>query len=183
MFITEINHVIRTQMFVPDIILISDYNKGVITRDLMSYIENLCEKMGIKLIIDPKPSNETAYHNAFAITPNDRECKEMKFLDSPLFKNVIVTHGADGVFILKAEKFNPIGIPAETVEVYNVTGAGDSFVSIFSVCIGLGIDVLQATRIANKCAAYVVTKPGTTAVPPAIFMKAVTSIFTEGEFI
>lgn len=183
LIITELNHVLRTKMFVPDIILISDYNKGVITAGLMSYIEIMCDKMDIKLIIDPKPTNESAYNKAFAITPNHKEHREMHSLSSPLFKNIIITHGADGVFIARAEKFGPVEIPAEAVEVYNVTGAGDSFVAIFSVCIGLGIDVIQATRIANKCAAYVVTKPGTTAVPPAIFLKAVTSIFPEGDYI
>jgi rfaE bifunctional protein kinase chain/domain len=181
--ITEIKHIIRTNAFVPDIILISDYNKGVITYGLMQYIENICDKMNIKLIIDPKPDNELAYSKAFAITPNEKEYRQMNVLQSHKFENIIMTTGSKGVAIMRAEKFGPVEIPAETVEVYNVTGAGDSFVSIFSICIGLGIDVLQATRIANKCAAYVVTKPGTTAVPPSIFMKAVTSIFTEGEFI
>lgn len=182
-FITEINHVIRTKMFVPDIILISDYNKGVITDDLMEYIEFICYKMEIKLIIDPKPENQYVYAQAFAITPNEKEYQKMTIWESSHFKNIIVTRGKDGVSIVQAEKYAPVDIQAEKVEVYNVTGAGDSFVSIFSVCIGLGIDIIQATRIANKCAAYVVTKPGTTAVPPAIFMKAVTSIFTKGEFI
>ena len=149
----------------------------------MQYIEELCEKMEIKLIIDPKPANELSYSKAFAITPNEKEYHQMTVLSTHHFKNIIMTTGSNGVAILRAEKFGPVEIPAEAVEVYNVTGAGDSFVSIFSICIGLGIDVIQATRIANKCSAYVVTKPGTTAVPPAIFLKAVTSIFPEGEYI
>jgi len=177
--VTEIHHVIRTNMFVPDVILVSDYNKGVITGELMVFLEELTDKMDIKLIIDPKPSNQDTYSRAYAITPNQKEYKEMTIWENAAFKNIIVTRGSEGVFVARADKFGPVELPAETVEVYNVTGAGDSFVAIFSTCVGLGIDVIQATRIANKCAAHVVTKPGTTAVPYQIFKQVVRSILPE----
>ena len=98
-------------------------------------------------------------------------------------KNIIVTEGSDGVFVARAETSVPVQIPAEAVEVFNVTGAGDSFVAVFSVCVAMGIDVVQASRIANKCAAYVVTKPGTASVPWTVFKDAVRSIFPQGEYI
>jgi D-beta-D-heptose 7-phosphate kinase/D-beta-D-heptose 1-phosphate adenosyltransferase len=98
------------------------------------------------------------------------------------FENIIVTKGSEGVFVARAEKFGPVELPAEPVEVFNVTGAGDSFVAIFSICVGVGIDVIQASRIANKCAAYVVTKPGTTSVPSEVFKTAVRSIYPKGFF-
>jgi rfaE bifunctional protein kinase chain/domain len=174
--IGEIIYIIGTKMFIPDIILVSDYNKGVITETLMLYLEELSYKKGIKLIIDPKPENKYVYNQAYAITPNSKEFKSMDIWDNASFKNVIVTMGSDGVLIHKAENFNTMQISAEAVEVFNVTGAGDSFVAIFSICVGLGIDVVQSCRIANKCAAYVVTKPGTAVVPPSVFMKMLTSI-------
>lgn len=178
----EINHVIRTKAFVPDIIIVSDYNKGVITGNLMVFIEQLSHSLKSKLIIDPKPSNQHVYNQAYAITPNFKEYEEMTVLENPDFKNIIVTHGSNGVFIPRAENNIPIELDAEAVEVFNVTGAGDSFVAVFSICVGLGIDVIQASRIANKCAAYVVTKPGTASVPEEVFKKAVKSIFPMGFF-
>ena len=180
---TEVNHVIRTQMFIPDVILVSDYNKGVITGNLMVFLEELAHKMDIKLIIDPKPSNQHVYSQAYAITPNYKEYKTMSIWENAYFKNIIVTRGSDGVFVARADKFGPVEIDAEAVEVFNVTGAGDSFVAIFSVCAAMGIDVIQASRIANKCAAYVVTKPGTASVPWVVFKEAVQSIFPKGEYI
>jgi rfaE bifunctional protein kinase chain/domain len=182
--ITELKHNIWTKMFIPNIILISDYNKGVITPGLMYQVQDIATKINAKLIIDPKPSNKECYNSAFAITPNHKEFEQMReIVNSDFFKNIIVTRGSEGVFIPKAEKFGPVSIDAEEVEVYNVTGAGDSFVAIFSICIGMDIDVVQSTRIANKCAAYVVTKPGTTAVPVDIFKKSVRSIIPKETFI
>jgi len=178
---TEIKYVLNQHQVKPDIILISDYNKGMITRDLMSYIEDVADTYDIPLIIDPKPANQYCYKKAFAITPNEKEFRSMTW-ESPLIKHIITTQGSKGVTIARSADFMPTEIPAETVEVYNVTGAGDSFVAIFSACIGLGIDVLQSSRIANKCSAYVVTKPGTSAVPIEIFKKAVLSIFPKGFF-
>lgn len=181
---TELNHVIGTQEFIPDIILISDYNKGFITPQLMYHINDVAERIYAKLIIDPKPSNRECYTKAFAITPNNKEFEQMReIVNNQYFENIIVTHGNQGVSIVKSNGFGMVDLPAEKVEVFNVTGAGDSFVAIFSICIGLGIDVVQASRIANKCAAYVVTKSGTASVPLEVFKNAVKSIFPKGEFI
>jgi D-beta-D-heptose 7-phosphate kinase/D-beta-D-heptose 1-phosphate adenosyltransferase len=180
---TEIGHVVNTQLFKPDIILISDYNKGVITPSLMDMIQDVSEINKAKLIIDPKPSNKQCYSKAFAITPNHKEFEQMKELvDNPHFENIIVTKGPAGVSIIKSDTPGTVSIPAEKAEVFNVSGAGDSFVSIFSISIGMGIDVIQSTRIANKCSSYVVTKPGTIAVPYEIFRNAVLSIFPKGFF-
>lgn len=182
--LVELGHLIYSGRVIPDIILISDYNKGVITRDLMREIEDISFKKNIKIIIDPKPENEQSYGCAYAITPNIKEYHAMKTLESVRYTNIIVTKGSEGVCIFRMEDGgNPIDIPAEKVDVFNVTGAGDSFVSVFSTCVGMGIDVLQSSRIANKCAAHVVTRPGTSSVPIEIFENAVKSIFPKGDFI
>lgn len=177
---SEIKHLFQVLKVLPDIILISDYNKGVITKPVMEDIESYIDlKSGIKdikLIIDPKPENRYAYGKAFAITPNDKEYLQMS-LEAWNIENVIVTHGKNGVFIPKSSRFGGgITIDGNEVEVYNVTGAGDSFVSIFSICIGLGLNVIEASKISNICAAHVVTKPGTSSVPQIIFESAFNQI-------
>lgn len=161
----EINFLIKTQQIKPDIILVSDYNKGVITRDLMSKLE----KINAKLIIDPKPEHQYKYKKCFAITPNEKEYNQMDIWENIGLKNVIVTRGKNGVSIKRVG----VQIPGNEVEVYNATGAGDSFVSVFSICVGLGLNVMTASKVANICAAYVVTKPGTSTVPKDIFKHAV----------
>lgn len=184
--ITEIKHVIETNLFIPNIILVSDYCKGVITFELMQYIIKTADRINAKIIIDPKPQNLLIYKKAFAITPNKQEYDKMKVdlkkIDG--FDYIVVTAGADGVYVMakKSDKKNSIYLPAEPVEVFNVTGAGDSFVAVFSACVGFGMDVVQASRVANKCAAYVVTKPGTSAVPFAIFKNSILSIYPKGYF-
>jgi rfaE bifunctional protein kinase chain/domain len=182
--ITEIKFVVFTRLFKPDIILVSDYNKGVVTLDVMKYITSLCNKIDAKLIIDPKPENQHAYiYGCYAITPNEQEYEKMYDINYSHFDNIIVTKGKEGVTIVKSRDAYIQAIPGESVEVYNVTGAGDSFVSIFSICIGMGIDIIQACRIANKCAAYVVTQPGTTVVPKLVFEQGVESIFPKGDYV
>jgi rfaE bifunctional protein kinase chain/domain len=166
--ISEIAFLKNIKHFHPDIILVSDYCKGVITRDLMK----LLETMPAKLIIDPKPAHQYLYKKCFAMTPNEKEYGQMDIWENEGFENVIVTRGKDGVTVYRP-RTPYINIPGNEVEVYNVTGAGDSFVAVFSICVGLGLNVLEATKVANSCAAYVVTKPGTSCVPYDIFKYAV----------
>lgn len=168
--ITEINHILQVKGMTPDIIVVSDYHKGVISRSLMKFLEGI----PAKLIIDPKPSNCSSYDRGFAITPNEKEYPDIsEQITLTHFDNIIVTRGKDGVRIIRPHRMNYLDIPGKEVEVYNVTGAGDSFVAVFSVCVGVGMSVTQSAAIANECAAYVVTKPGTSTVPPKIFWSAV----------
>jgi len=182
--ISEIRHIMISNCVTPDIILVSDYNKGVVTRELMKELEQISYKSDIKLIIDPKPANYNIYEKAWAITPNEKEFGSMTLRQYDFFDNVIVTLGAKGVKIVKSYNCDKTcRIAGEPVDVFNVTGAGDSFVAVFSTCAALGMDVINSSRIANKCAAYAVTKPGTSSVPLEIFNKAVKSLFPEGEGI
>jgi bifunctional ADP-heptose synthase (sugar kinase/adenylyltransferase) len=63
-------------------------------------------------------------------------------------------------------------IPAEEVHtVYNLSGAGDTVIAMMGVCLSLEINAIQSAKIANACAAYVVTKPDTATVPKELFLK------------
>jgi D-beta-D-heptose 7-phosphate kinase/D-beta-D-heptose 1-phosphate adenosyltransferase len=61
-------------------------------------------------------------------------------------------------------------IDAEEVEVYNVTGAGDTVIAVMATTLSMGRNPLDSAYLANRCASYVVTKPGTSVVPKDIFM-------------
>jgi len=151
-----------------DMIIISDYNKGVITTKIMDQVRSL----DIPFIVDPKPCNINLYKDAYAITPNELEFKQMTNLDLELVLNpkyIIRTMGAKGIDILDGDFECIKTIKANPVEVFNVSGAGDTVISVIAFCIAKGNDIETACHIANECAHYVVTKPDTSVVPKELF--------------
>ena len=154
-----------------DIIIVSDYAKGMVTKGLMNFLKT----QNTNIIVDPKPPSGYLYGNVFMITPNEREWKTMQAMSSYNYwesiKFVLETRGKNGMILHDRVEKQDWPIQSEAVEVYNVSGAGDTVVAIVAVCISMGFHVLQAAIIANKCAGYVVTQPGTTTVPKNIFMN------------
>ena len=155
-----------------DIIIVSDYAKGMINEDLMNYLKTL----NTPIIVDPKPIHGRLYNDVFMITPNKIEYLEMSIMSSYQTGRgvdyILQTAGRDGMFLSDLKKKKNTHIKTTPTDVYNVTGAGDTVIAVISVCIAMGIDVITSAKIANKCASYVVTKPGTTPVPKAVFEKA-----------
>jgi D-beta-D-heptose 7-phosphate kinase/D-beta-D-heptose 1-phosphate adenosyltransferase len=107
------------------------------------------------------------------ITPNEKEFSEIQ-IDYPHgpqdVKYLLITKGKHGMYL---EDFNQSWtIPAEEVHaVYNLSGAGDTVIAMMGVCLSLGLNPIQSAKIANACAAYVVTKPDTATVPKELFLK------------
>jgi len=161
-----------------DIIIVSDYAKGVITEDLMEILR----RTNVKIIVDPKPKNITLYKGIHAITPNKKEFDAMGigitfYSVIGNIKNIIKTLGKDGIVIFEINEDKTITdhyIKSNPVDVYNVSGAGDTVVAILSACISMGYDIVTSSRIANQCAGWAVTQSGTTAVPKEIFNTAIT---------
>jgi len=147
-----------------DLIIISDYAKGAITRTLMELISN----KGKMIIIDPKPSNKIFYKDVFLITPNKKEALEMsncsnvndagEKLKQELSTNVIITQGKQGMTIFNKGIRN---IPTYAKEVYDVTGAGDTVIATIGLALATGADLEQAAILANHAAGIVVAKPRT----------------------
>ena len=153
-----------------DVIIISDYAKGLITEETMNFIKI----SGIPVIVDPKPINKHLYSGVHLITPNYKEAKEMslnggnyedisKELFEELKTNVVITLGSKGMCY--RDSFDEIKTyKAETQEVFDVTGAGDTVISILALCVGAGIDMDIACEIANKAAGIVIAHMGTSVV-------------------
>ena len=144
----------------------------------MAYLHN----MKHKIIVDPKPQNMLMYGAVYMITPNEKECKQMgganDLLMNSLAKYVLETKGQKGMVLYD---FNQAWeITADTVEVYNVSGAGDTVVAVMATCLSMGYSPFESANVANKCAAYVVTQPGTTVVPKDIFMNNLDVYYTNG---
>ena len=156
-----------------DAIVVSDYAKGMITLGLMNHLHTL----GAPIIVDPKPKNFHLYSNVFMITPNENEWEEIIKLTFPEPPNsagyILLTQGSRGMILIDHLDKSEIKIDGDPVEVYNVSGAGDTVVSIMAVCLSMGWNAFDAAFVANKCAAYVVTQAGTSVVPKDKFIKIV----------
>lgn len=152
-----------------DMIVISDYAKGMITHELIEYLK---ENKSGHIIVDPKPEHAWMYNDILMITPNEQEWMSMQLSSRPGLRNVqyvLQTMGKKGMKLMEGHQ--EWFIEAEPVDIYNVSGAGDTVVAVMAVCISMGIDVDKAATIANKCAGYVVTQPGTSVVPSNMFEK------------
>jgi rfaE bifunctional protein kinase chain/domain len=155
-------------------IIFSDYDKGVLQPNLVEFFYSF----DIPVICDIKPQNFSLCHKAYMVTPNLKEFKEIQRSQYKYLLNQIpytlITKGKNG---MELRDFNQsVDIPAEEVHnIYNVSGAGDTVVAIMAVCLSMGLSPIQSAKIANQCAGYVVTQPGTSTVPRDYFQKVLCS--------
>ncbi|MBU2600380.1 D-glycero-beta-D-manno-heptose-7-phosphate kinase [bacterium] len=172
---------IEEQMAEVNIIVISDYGKGVITKNLVEKIVNLSQRDHKKVIVDPKVENYLEYKEITLITPNLKEASEMskiniksledlvaagdKILNDLSCKVAVITRGKEGMSIFEKEK-TAIHIPTIAKEVYDVAGAGDTVVSVMALALALDLDFVNAAILANCAAGIVVGKTGTATVTP-----------------
>lgn len=142
-----------------DIMVVSDYAKGMITKELMDFLRT----QNTKIIVDPKPEHGLYYIDVFMITPNKKEWIEMKVSSQYNLKNVkyiLETKGSKGMSLYDFNQSWNI-VTEDPLDIYNVSGCGDVVISVMAVCLSMGSNAVQAAKIANKCAGYTATKPGT----------------------
>ncbi|WP_281950385.1 D-glycero-beta-D-manno-heptose-7-phosphate kinase [Nitrosophilus kaiyonis] len=168
----KILEILRKKIDDFDLILLSDYAKGVLTYDLTQEIINLAKEK-IPVFVDPKGRDYSKYTGADLITPNkkeaslasgidiidDKSLKEAGFYLKNRFnlKNVIITLSEEGMAIFedKMEK-----IPTAAREVYDVTGAGDTVLAALGFAKACGKNLKEAAYFANLAAGVVVGKVG-----------------------
>ena len=158
-----------------DCIVLSDYAKGIATRELVEELLALINGAGKKLIVDPKPRNMRYFKNVDLITPNHKEASEAagieeedeedllkigKKLLKTLSSNILITRGEKGMSLF--EKTGKIThIPTRAQQVFDVTGAGDTVISVVALALACGASYADAAAIANYAAGIVVGKVGT----------------------
>ncbi len=154
--------------------ILSDYGKGVLTP---AFIRRLIERLkGGVIAVDPKPEHTDAYHGATVITPNLSEAAAMAGMD-PLnedqhvariaaelhrrlgLRYVLITRSERGMTLYDGAESHHI--PTAARDVFDVTGAGDTVIAVFTACLARGDDPLRAARLANCAAGVVVGKVGT----------------------
>jgi D-beta-D-heptose 7-phosphate kinase/D-beta-D-heptose 1-phosphate adenosyltransferase len=170
-------------------VVISDYAKGLLTPSLLATMLIKARESSVPVFVDPKGRDYTRYRGAFALTPNAREAAEASGIDTKSEADVvraaqrlweltscdwvIVTRGAAGVALYKpgeAPKF----VPTRAREVFDVTGAGDTFIAFLAMGIAAKLDVVEACEVANAAAGIVVGKLGAATVGPDELLRVLT---------
>lgn len=164
-----------------NIIILQDYNKGILTKYFIKQILLLATKNGIPVAVDPKEKNFFEYQNVELFKPNLREFSEAigyrlnpKNIESlrsgaeelrrkNRFKNLMVTLGAYGIFCFQRDGTSFI-VPAKTIKAADVSGAGDTAISIASLAYAQNYSMKEIAQFANKAAAAVCKKVGVTPV-------------------
>lgn len=165
--------------FKPKGIIISDYSKGALNDSLISHVIGLAKKSGIFVTVDPKGDNFARYRGADAITPNLKEAEHasgIKITDErtlgkasgKIMKEteadfVIITRGAAGISYFSRSGESGT-VPSHPVEVFDVTGAGDTAASVFTLSYLASRKLEESVRIANAAAGIVVSRIGTSSV-------------------
>lgn len=157
-----------------DAVIIEDYGKGTINPELLEEVVSLCKKKQKIITVDPKEEHFDYYENVTALTPNLKEAQaaaglkirnknQIQFLGKIIMKKLnpkalLITLGEDGMMLFSDDKHHHI--PTAALEVFDVTGAGDTVISVFSLALSCGADFLEASIIANFAAGIVVGKLG-----------------------
>ncbi|HEY8930755.1 MAG TPA: D-glycero-beta-D-manno-heptose-7-phosphate kinase [Mucilaginibacter sp.] len=158
-----------------DIVIFSDYNKGLFAPALTQRLIKIASGHGKKVIIDPKGLNYEKYNGAYLIKPNRKELAEAAKTES--IKNIeelqnaakvifsqteteylIVTLSEDGMAIITEQSSKLL--PVKATEVFDVTGAGDTVIATVAYFIASGFTVEEACELANHAAAIVIRHVG-----------------------
>lgn len=172
-------------------IILSDYDKGVLTPKVVKKIIDICNEKNIIVTVDPKPKNALNYIGATSMTPNRKEALEclgetraddMLEIGRKLKKkldlnNLLLTRSEEGMSLFEGKEV--INIPTYAKEVYDVTGAGDTVISVFTLACAAGVSPHEAAKIANTAAGVVVGKMGTSTVTKEEILDFYNRIYNE----
>jgi len=162
-----------------DVVVVSDYGKGLITPPLLAALAALRVRRRFALVIDPKQVNFAHYRNASLVTPNREEASQAAGIDirdgaslaragAALLAGweseaVLITRGEHGMSLF-ARGAPARHFPTAARRVYDVTGAGDTVVAACALALGAGASLQTAAVLANRAAGIVVGEVGTATV-------------------
>ena len=164
----------------PDLMVIQDYNKGLLTENLIERLIHYCQTHKVFLSIDPKEQNFFNYSHANLFKPNLREAslaaqKNLQFADLPeLCKTwlrkmdlgtIAITLGSQGIFLEDQHNGYHI-LPDRSVDVVDVCGAGDAVICSLSLGLISGLDINKSGALSNLTGAYVCSHSGVVATNP-----------------
>lgn len=170
-----------------DIVVISDYAKGLLTPLVLGEVIQSARKRGIPIVIDPKGRDYSRYNGATVVTPNQFEAILASGLEpdsQDVAENsgacllsqldlaaVLVTQGEAGMTLFERGR-KPLHIMAGARTVYDVTGAGDTVLAALSLALAAGTDLPAAARLANLAAGMAVEQVGTVPIGKTALCRA-----------
>jgi rfaE bifunctional protein kinase chain/domain len=169
-------------------VIVGDYGKGVVSQGLLDGVKERCRERGVWLSLDPKPVHHLDLRDLSLITPNRKEAFELAGLEDdtreahpladPQLLRVaekllaelrpallLITLGELGMLLCQRGQA-PFHIPTIAQEVFDVSGAGDTVISSFTLAIAAGASPVEAAVVSNHAAGIVVGKVGTAVVSP-----------------
>ena len=169
-----LNH-LKGYMDKADIIVLSDYNKGLFSPALTQRLIIEANNQGKKVIIDPKGLNYEKYKGAYIIKPNRKELAEaaktekinsiesLQHAAKVIFEQtgtayLVVTLSEEGMVILSEASYKLL--PVKATQVFDVTGAGDTVLAAMAYFIAAGLSIEEACELANHAAAIVIRQVG-----------------------
>ncbi len=164
-----------------DAAIFSDYSKGTLSEELTREVLKRAREMDLTVCVDPKPEHIARYTGATLISPNEAEAASAtgvkitdddsviaaarKLQEDAELKAAVITRGGKGVCVYEAGGVAHL-IPAVPTEVFDVTGAGDTAISVLCACLSCGASLLEAAVIANTAGGEVVRHVGCATVTP-----------------
>ena len=184
--IKEVVTAVRKKILETDAIIFEDYGKGFLSTELVSQIAEAARSVGKIVAADPNPHNLLQWRGLTVIKPNRTEAflaagipshdtdatpsqdTDLKRAGDTLLKkwetdNVLITLGEHGMMLFQ-KKETPHYIPTKAREVFDVSGAGDTAIALFTLGLVCGATPTEAAEIANHASAVVVSKLGTATV-------------------
>ena len=168
-----------------DLIILSDYDKGVI-KPIAAEVIEIANKNKIKVLVDPKGSDFSIYKNSFLIKPNELEFdiitgqtknKKQMIEKGKKLKNelnldaLLLTLGKNGMLLF--EKNTVISFPTSQKEVYDVTGAGDTVISVLAASLSSNKTLKKSCELANIAAGLSIQHLGTVSISKSNLNNAI----------
>jgi D-glycero-beta-D-manno-heptose-7-phosphate kinase len=172
-----------------DAVVVADYGKGFLSQSMADCIARAARNRGKILTVDPHPHTSLAWRGATAIKPNRTEAflaagmpvsdpvepalddaallgAGKRLLESWEAGSVLITLGEQGMLLLRPGE-PPYHTPSRAKEVFDVSGAGDTSIAVFTLALAAGAPPVEAAEMANRAGGIVVGKLGTATVTPA----------------
>ena len=180
-----------------DALIFEDYNKGVLTERVIQEVIHLCQQNDVKTTVDPKKKNFLTYKEVTLFKPNLKELKEglelsfqfeerNQFLDAVALLNkklnneiTFVTLSEHGVFIQDDE--NKHFIPAHLRNIADVSGAGDTVISVATLCLISGLSIQNLAAISNLAGGLVCEQSGVVSIDKRILKSEILDLYQNGK--
>lgn len=170
---------ILTEML-PDVILISDYDKWVVTPECIDVVKSYASQNNVKILVDIKPQNLALFYDVFLVKPNFKEFCEMMWItwientDENISKywkefvqkyrtNLVITRWWKWSSLITNE-WEVYHVPSEELKVFDVSGAWDTYIATLTYALSNNYSLIEAIKLANKASWVVVWKVWTAAI-------------------